>query len=130
MSRLQDAFSYNGYETSAPLSEVAKNTRISKDLLCDIKTEVASLNTTINEYNTNQQFILTDTQTVTLPANTYHSYSFTIISGSVDITEGGVTLSNAPQGYFGGMEATTLLSNSVVFVGKSVGTLVVIKTIK
>jgi hypothetical protein len=83
-----------------------------------------------HKYNTNEQFVLLDTATITLPANTYHYYSIVILSGTVDILESGVTLSNAPQGYSSQLTATTLLENSVVLTGKSSGTIAVIKTLR
>ena len=136
---------YNAYDGKQRFyDEIGRRTREVKESLCDIKNttnttqgvldsilqELQTLNSKELIYNTNEQFILTGTATVTLPANTYHSYSFVIFSGTVDITEGGTTFSNAGVGYYGDASATTFLSNSITFVGKESGTKVVIKTLK
>lgn len=101
-------------------NELAENTRKTKESIAVIS----------GKYNTNEQTVLLDTSTVILPANTYHSYSFVIFSGTVDITESGVTLSDAGVGYYGDSTATTLLSNSITFTGKQSGTKVIIKTLR
>jgi len=127
--------SYDGLQRFQ--NELARNTRETKEALCAISTKISTISDNVSDlnnetgiYNINEQFVLTDTSTITLPANTYHSYSFIIFSGTADITEGGVTLTNAPTGYYGDSSATTLLQNSVVFVGKSAGTKIIIKTIR
>lgn len=110
--------------------EVGKRTREIKEALCTIRTDINALQQATQQYNTNEQIVLTGTATVTLPANTYHSYSFVIFSGTVDITEGGVLFENASVGYYGDSSATTLLTNSVIFTGKESGTKVIIKTLR
>jgi len=124
MARYENEFPFNtnGRPIHSPdfNGEIAKNTRELKEILC--KTNVA--------YNINEQFILLDTATITLPADTYHSYSAVVIAGSVDITEGGITFSNAPIAYSASQQAAGVLHNVVTFVGKSSGTIVVIKTIR
>ena len=103
--------------------EVAKNTRKTKEAL-----ELIQLAT--QQYNTNEMFVLENTNTITIPANIYHSVSYVVISGLANITEGGTLFSNAPQGHSGETTATTLLSNSIVFTGLETGTKIVIKTIR
>ena len=101
-------------------NEVAENTRKTKEALCSIA----------KQYNTNEMFVLQDTNTITLPANTYHSYTFTIVNGSADITESGVTASSINKGYTGESTASSLLINPLTITGLSSGTLVVIKTLR
>lgn len=127
--------SYDGLQRFQ--NELAENTRKTKESLCAISAQlttisnnVADLNTETGIYNINEQFIVSDTSTLTFPANTYHSISFVILSGTANITEGGTLLSSAPQGYSGESIATKLLTNSIVITGLSNGTKVAIKTIK
>ena len=120
--------SYDGLQRFQ--NELAENTRKTKEVLCAIRTDINALQQATQQYNTNEQIVLTGTTTVTLPANTYHSYSFVIFSGTVDITEGGILFENASVGYYGDSSATTLLTNSVIFTGKESGTKVIIKTLR
>ena len=110
--------------------EVAKNTRKTKESLELISNNISLIQVATQQYNINEQFIVSDTATLTFPANTYHSISYVILSGTANITVGGTLLSSAPQGYSGEDVATTLLTNSIVITGLSNGTKVVIKTIK
>ena len=110
--------------------EVAKNTRKTKESLELISNSISLIQVATQQYNTNEQFIVSDTATLTFPANTYHSISYVILSGTANITVGGTLLSSTPQGYSGEDVATTLLTNSIVITGLSNGTKVVIKTIK
>lgn len=144
MSQLGNAVTYQQYEQSVPITEVAKNTRLSLSSLqssqCHLQNTVAELKEIQSNlvtlllanqlYNINEQFVVSDTGTLTLPSNTYHSISYVILSGTANITIGGTLLSSAPQGYSGEDEATTLLTNSIVITGLSNGTKVVIKTIR
>ena len=110
--------------------EVAKNTRKTKESLELISNNISLIQLATQQYNTNEQFIVSDTATLTFPANTYNSISYVVLSGTANITVGGTLLSSAPQGYSGEDVATTLLTNSIVITGLSNGTKVVIKTIK
>jgi len=87
-------------------------------------------NSSTNNYNINEFFVLSDIATMTLAANTYHSVSYVILSGTANITIGGVTLASAPAGYSGEDKATTLLVNSIIISTLSTGSKVAIKTIK
>lgn len=127
--------SYDGLQRFQ--NELAENTRKTKEALCTISTQLATisnnvvdLNTETGVYNINELFVVSDTATITLPANTYHSISYVVLSGTANITVGGTLLSAAPQGYSGEDAATTLLTNSIVITGLSTGTKVAIKTIK
>lgn len=80
-------------------------------------------------YNINETIILNGTNTVTLSANTYHSVSIIVLTGSVDITESNVTFT-ALLNYTIDMEASTRLTNSITLLGKTSDTKVIIKTIK
>lgn len=127
--------SYDGLQRFQ--NELAENTRKTKEALCTISTQlatisnnVADLNTETGVYNINELFVVSDTATITLPANTYHSVSYVVLSGTANITVGSTLLSAAPQGYSGEDIATTLLTNSIVITGLSTGTKVAIKTIK
>jgi hypothetical protein len=104
-------------------NEIAENTRKTKESL-------ALIQAATQQYNTNEQFVLLDTATITLPANTYHSYSFVILSGKVNITEAGVTINDVNHGFSAEATATTLLKISITFVGKDSGTKLIVKTIR
>lgn len=135
MNQLGNAIhSTNGYENSTPITEVAKNTRKTVELLDKLQcnTNPATLATLPSNilYNTNEQFIVSDTGTLTLTANTYHSVSYVVLSGTANITQSGTLLSSAPQGYSGESTATTLLTGSFIFTGLSEGSKIVITTIK
>lgn len=110
--------------------ELGKRTREIKEVLCTIRTDIDALQQATQQFNINEQFIVSDTATLTFPANTYHSISYVVLSGTANITEGGTLLSSAPQGYSAESEAVTLLQNSIIITGLSVGTKVVIKTIR
>lgn len=110
--------------------EVAKNTRKTKESLELISNNISLIQVATQQYNTNEQFIVSDTATLTFPSNTYHSISYVVLSGTANITVGSTLLSSAPQGYSGEDVATTLLTNSIVITGLSNGTKVAIKTIK
>lgn len=133
-SLLGNAFGYNQYDTQVPISEVAKNTRKTVELLDKLQcnTNPATLATLPSNvlYNTNEMFVISDTNTLTLSANTYHAVSFVIISGTADITESGTLFSSAPQGYSGEALAVTLLTGGFTFTGLSVGTKIVVRTVK
>ena len=128
-SLLGNAFGYNQYDTQVPIAEVAKNTRKTVELLDKIQCNTNSSNPA-TDYNTNEQFVVSDTNTLTLAANTYHSISYVVLSGTANITVGGTLLSSAPQGYSAEDVATTTLVNSIVITGLSSGTKVAVKTIK
>ena len=80
-------------------------------------------------YNINETTVLTGTNTITLVGNTYHSISIIVLVGSVDITENSVTFT-APINYSIDTEATTKLVNSIILLGKTSDTKVIIKTIR
>lgn len=126
---LNNTVGYNQYPEYAPITEVAKNTRLQLSLLEKIQCNTNPLST-FQKYDINEQFIVSDTATLTFPANTYHSISYVVLSGTADITEGGTLLSSAPQGYSGESIATTFLTNSIIITGLSNGTKVAIKTIR
>jgi hypothetical protein len=127
--------SYDGLQRFQ--NELAENTRKTKEALCAISTQIATisknvvdLNTETGIYNTNELFVVSDTGTITLPANTYHSVSYVVILGTANITVGSTLLTSAPQGYSADDTATTFLTNSITITGLSIGTKVAIKTIK
>lgn len=121
MNQLGNAIhSTNGYENSTPIAEVAKNTRLT----------VIALDKLNCKYNTNEQFIISGTNTLTLPSNTYHSVKYKVVSGTADITESGTLFSSAHNGYSGESIATTLLTGSFIFTGLSEGSKIVVNTIK
>jgi hypothetical protein len=127
--------SYDGLQRFQ--NELAENTRKTKEALCTISTQLATisnnvvdLNTETGIYNTNELFVVSDTGTITLPANTYHSVSYVVIFGTANITVGSTLLTSAPQGYSADDTATGFLTNSITITGLSTGTKVAIKTIK
>ncbi len=122
-------------------NDLIKTEKASKALLCEISSKLSPeggipVTGTIivvpepsSLYNTNEQFIVSDTGTLTLAANTYHSVSYAVLSGIANITE--VTLlSSAPQGYSAESVASGLLVNAITITGLSSGTKVVIKTLR
>jgi hypothetical protein len=124
--------SYDGLQRFQ--NELAENTRKTKEALCAISTQLNSLKskvdaTTVN-YNVNELFVVSDTGTITLPANTYHYVSYVVIFGTANITVGTTLLTSAPQGYSADYTATTFLTNSITITGLSTGTKVAIKTTK
>lgn len=118
-------------------NDLMKIEKAQKSLLCDIYTALKSIDITIQSehpdailYNTNETFIITDTGSLTFAANTYHSISFAIVSGSASITEGTVTIPSITFGYTGESTATTKLTNAITITGLVAGTTVIIKTMK
>lgn len=118
-SLLENATSYNRFNTQSPITELTETTQKILEFICRTK-----------GYNINEQFVVSDTDTLTLAANTYHSISYVIISGTASITIGGTTLTPVSQGYSGDDTATTLLTNSTTITGLSTGTLISVKTIR
>lgn len=80
-------------------------------------------------YNINETVLLQNTNTVTLTANTYHSYSILVKEGNIDLIESGVTVT-IPKGYTISESASTVFTNSITITGKSSDTYVIIKTLK
>ena len=117
-------------------NDLIKIQKSQKAILCDLSTDLKNLISAIegtnssNTYNTNEQFVVSDTNTLTLPANTYHTVSYVVLSGTANITQSGTLLSSAPQGYSGVASATTLLEGNFVFTGLSAGSKIIITTIK
>lgn len=110
--------------------EVGKRTREIKEALCTIRTDIDALQQATQQYNTNELFVVSDTDTLTFPANTYHSISFLVVAGKVNITEAGVEVTEIQAGTSGESIATTLLANPITFTGHSSGSKILIKTIK
>ena len=113
--------------TLVNLTKTNENSEATQILLQQILDKLSISST---KYNNNEQFIVHDTSTLTLSLNIYHSVSYIILSGTANITEAGVLLTQALQGYNSFSEATTLLENLFIFTGLSIGTKIVIKTIR
>ena len=113
--------------TLVALTKVGEGSEETQNLLQQI---LNKLNITSNKYNNNEQFIVNDTSTLILGLNLYHTISYIILSGTANVTEAGVLLSQLLQGYSASSEATTLLENLFIFTGLSMGTKIVVRTIK
>ena len=81
-------------------------------------------------YNKNELKIVKDLASVYFIADTYHAINILVVNGSADITVGTNVFENAPSGYSLSFDATTTISNFINIMGKSLGTLISITTIK
>lgn len=86
------------------------------------------INITNPSYNNNEQIVLSNGASFTLAANTYHSISIAVITGTADIEINAVTLT-APAGYSKIYEATTLLENAIEVTSGPADSLTVIDII-
>ena len=144
MSQLGNAVTYQQYEQSVPITEVAKNTRLSLSSLqssqCHLQNTVAELKEVVSNletlvianqlYNINEQFIVSGINSLSFPSNSLHAISYLVLAGTADITEAGNKLEDAPTGYSGEATATTLLTGAFLFEGLTTDSKIVIRTIK
>lgn len=99
---------------------------LNTDILGSLYTPVGTERVCGSTYNNNITY--TPTSVFTLAANTYHSVSIAILSGSATINVNGVSFV-APVGYSNSWEASTTLSNSITVTPTSPTDLIVINTI-
>lgn len=82
------------------------------EICCKLRELITEIGGSTTEYNTVTQTELNDGGVLSIPASTYHSITFIVVSGSVDISIGGgpaLTYSATTTATF---EATTLLTNT------------------
>lgn len=116
------------YQSKVPqlLQDILRQANLSRnEICCKLETLIEASGGTTSPYNTPGHTILSGTnQTVTYAANTKHSVSFSVISGTVVVTIGGV-----PETYTSGInstfKATSLLSSTITFTTPGSGTNVV-----
>lgn len=92
------------------LNEIAKTLRlIEKEICCIVKD---------GSYNTQEQLQIDDgginPDTKTFAVGSFHSLSWSVLTGSVNITINGVTV-EAPEGSGGSITESTLNANTVTF---------------
>lgn len=96
------------------VAELARRLREIHTAICCLRTSTAEN----GGYNTTEQLQIDDgginPSTVTYAAGDFHSLTWSVLTGSVDITIGGVTV-EAPTGSGGAIVASTLNENSVTF---------------
>ncbi len=117
MAELGNTVNYHQFEQSSPETVIVQ--------------KLETLLKKKKRYNKNETFVIEDTSSVTLNANTYHSYDISVTNGSADITESGSTYTlHNNHSHSIHIEADELLENSVVITGKSSGTVVIIRTLR
>ncbi len=83
----------------------------------------------VPRYNAVTQYDVTnDTETIT--ANTVHSVSFSVISGTVTVSfDGGSTSITYPVGYSGNIQADTTFDAAIVFTASTGSDRVIVQTL-
>lgn len=80
-------------------------------------------------YNTNTHVLLSNNQTITIPANSAHSVSFTIMSGTCNVTLNGSTVALS-VGINETIDSTTLISSAITITAPTGSNSVYVKVNK
>lgn len=81
------------------------------------------------EYNDNEHFEIDGAGSLTFAGGTYHSISYVVISGDVNVTVDGTLITDLPTGYNAYFIATGYLENPIVITAQA-GDRVIITTVK
>lgn len=105
--------------TNRLLSEIANKLKTGFTTLC------CRLEALFPRYNTPTSYLLDSgtpsSNTLTIPANTAHSVSYSIIQGSADITIGSGDTNNIPACFSETINGTDLITEDITIEGVTVG---------
>lgn len=82
-----------------------------------------------SQYNDNEHFEINGAGSLTFAGGAYHSISYVVISGDVNVTVDGTPITNIPTGYNAYFVASAYLANDIVITAQS-GDRVIITTVK